>query len=316
MLFEKYDLFKENKYFNQCHAPYIIEMPNRDLFVSFFAGSHEKAKDVGSWVISKNINDEYWSKPRLFLKTETRSMGGGHFFIPPNKQEIWLFFNLMHGRGWSTCNTARYIYDKAGWHKRDYLRKMIGWNTRGKILVLDNGDYLMPMHDEILGYKAYFLISKDSGKHWKAYGPIKTKKGCLEPTVIQLSNGLLYCLLRTKEREIYEVWSKDRGRSWTKPMTTEIPNPDSMIELLYLNESNTIILAYNHSNDKRSPLNVRISQDNAHSWSEPSTLEEGEGEYSYPCMILGSDENIHLVYTSRRKTIGYIKFDRDWLFKK
>ncbi|MFX0098381.1 MAG: exo-alpha-sialidase [Candidatus Hodarchaeota archaeon] len=312
MIYEHYNLFEPGKYFPQCHAPYIIEMPNRSLVVSFFAGSREKAKDVGSWLLKKPVAGGSWSEPSLFLKAEKKSMGGAHFFVPPGKAEIWAFYNLMHYKGWSTCNQPKLVYRDGKWHRAGYFRRMIGYNSRGKVLVLDNGDYLFPMHDELLGYKAYFLISSNQGKSWKKHGPVKTPKGCLEPTVVQLKNGRLLCHLRTKEREIYESWSLDRGRTWSKARSTGLPNPDSMTELLVL-EDGTVVLVYNHSMKGRTPLNLRYSTDNAKTWSEMKTLEEGDGEFSYPCMILGSDGNVHLVYTFKRVSVGYVKFDQEWL---
>lgn len=317
MNFEQIDLFEPYKYFPECHAAYITEMPNHKLYVSFFGGTKEKAKDVGSYIVKKHISEpiDKWTAPKLFMKDPHKSTGTTHFFVPPNKKEIWTFYNLMEGKGWSTCHTARHIYRNGHWEARDFIRKMIGWNTRGKIIVLDNGDYLHPMHDELLGYKAYFQISRDQGKTWKTFGPVKTPKGCLEPSVVQLLDGRLLCYLRTKEREIYQSWSSDKGRHWTKATPTGFPNPDSMVELLRLPNGN-LVLGYNHSPKKRNPLNICYSKNNAETWSKPKTIAEsdGDGTYSYPCMIYGSDNHIHLVYTNSRKTIRYAKFDEEWLY--
>jgi predicted neuraminidase len=316
-MFEQIDLFEPERYFNECHAAYICEMPNRSLIVSFFGGTREKAADVGSWIVKKKIDADTWSEPALFHKVPGKSTGTTHFFVPPERSEIWAFYNLMQGKGrfagWSTCNTIRHIYRKNfGW-STDHIRYMIGWNTRGKVLVLDNGDYLFPMHDELFyAYRATFLISHDRGKSWRKGGWIKTPKGCLEPSVIQLRDGRLLCFLRCKEREIYQAWSADRGHHWTAPAATGIPNPDSMVELLLLPDD-TIVLAYNHSTKGRCPLNLRYSKDHARTWSEPVTIADNGSEFSYPCMIYGSDRNIHLVYTNNRKTIRYTKFSPDWL---
>ena len=62
-------------------------------------------------------------------------------------------------------------------------------------------------------------------------------------------------------------------------------------------------------------MNLRYSLDNARTWSNPKTIAEGDFEYSYPCMIYGSDERIHLVYTNNRKTIRYAVFTQDWLME-
>ncbi|MHA1369685.1 MAG: exo-alpha-sialidase, partial [Promethearchaeota archaeon] len=296
----------------QCHSPAIFEMPNKTLIVSFFAGSHEKAKDVGSWMIKRRWRSSEWTEPRLFLKVKKKSMGTAHFFVPPDKKEIWVFFNLMHGPGWSTCNQPILVYKNNLWIRGGYLRRMIGWCSRGKMHVLSNRCIIAPMHDELLGYKSYFLISCNGGKSWKASAPVKVPRGCLEPTIVLLNDSKILCFLRTKIGEIYESWSLDGGLTWTRPVGTSIPNPDSMVELLKLDDG-TIVLAYNHSKHTRSPLCVRYSKDGARTWSEPKVIASGKGEFSYPWMILGSDRLIYLVYTNRRKTISLACFDQEWL---
>ncbi|MHA1339595.1 MAG: exo-alpha-sialidase [Promethearchaeota archaeon] len=347
MYFKQADVFMPDLYFPQCHSASIIEMPNKSLIVSFFGGSREKAKDVGSYICKKKLKDPItkWTPPKLFIKWKNKPTGTANFFVPPNKrnEEVWVFYNLMHGKGWSTCNCIRHIYrkrnvatlenynncnrgiiksgtnknhkiEKRGWLKHDYIRRMIGWNTSGKILVADNGTYILPMHDELFGYKAYFLISKDSGKTWKKSGPIKTKKGCLEPRIIQLKDGRILCFLRTKEREIYCSWSLDRGKTWTKPYSIGLPNPDSMVDAV-LSPNNRIILVYNHSKTKRNPLVLCYSEDNGKNWSKPKIIKqrkEKQGEFSYPWIIFGSDRFFHLAYTNNRKTITYAKFDEEW----
>ena len=39
----------------------------------------------------------------------------------------------------------------------------------------------------------------------------------------------------------------------------------------------------------------------------------GDFEFSYPCMVYGSDNRIHLVYTNNRTTIRYARFTPEWL---
>ncbi|MHA1819154.1 MAG: exo-alpha-sialidase [Promethearchaeota archaeon] len=299
MLFEKYDLFEKNKYFNECHSAGIVEMPNRSLVVSFFAGTREKARDVGTYIVKKKIvaDKTEWTQPKLFFKDPKRSMGTGYFFIPPGKKEIWLYYNLMQGSGWSTCNIAYHVFKDGSWSERKFIKRMIGWVSRGKILVLKNGDFFMPLHDELLGYKAYFKISTDGGKRWKNYGPIKTRKGCLEPSVVQIDDGRLYCILRTKEREVFESWSHDNGRRWSQARPTGIPNPDSQEELLYLSIDylNEYLAKLKYSLDKWEKKN-----------DNHDTNEDIKGVGSYD-NTKGTRENlIHLLENNIKRNKGII----------
>jgi len=85
-----------------------------------------------------------------------------------------------------------------------------------------------------------------------------------------------------------------------------------MVELVTL-PGGELVLAYNHSADRRSPLCLRYSTDGARTWSTPVIVASGDGEFSYPCMIAGSDGRVHLVYTNNRRTITYARFTMDML---
>jgi predicted neuraminidase len=308
------DLFQPDQYFASCHAAYLTEMPNHELWVTYFGGSAEKAIDVGSYLSIKPISGGSWASPRLFKKVEQKSTGTSHLFIAPDQSEMWRFYNLMNGKGWSTCSIVRErSYDLGTtWSAPDYIRKMWGYCTRGKVLVLDNGDYLFPLHREFFMYQGYVLISTNKGQSWKKYGPIKTPKGALEPSIIQLKDGSLLCALRTKEREIYLSRSTDRGHHWSHSVPIGIPNPDSMVELLLLPDG-TIVMAHNNTPKNRSYLGVRFSKDNGYTWSDFKAFTDDKTEYSYPSLLYGSDGNIHLVFTAGRKTIRYVRFSQKWL---
>ncbi|MHA1731346.1 MAG: exo-alpha-sialidase [Promethearchaeota archaeon] len=325
-MFEKEDLFPPREYFAQCHSAHLAEIPDPgpsrrgstrpELWVTFFAGTAEKARDVGSWVVKRPVAASAtasWSRPEKFHKVPGKSTGTAHLFVA-GPREVWMLYNLMNWTGWSTCSILKRVSRDGGrtWGKPEYIRRVWGWVTSGKILVLDNGDYLMPIHREFLKYQGHVLISTDRGGRWRRCGRMKTPNGALEPSVVQLRDKSLLCHLRTKDHQIYETRSFDRGRTWTRPESTGLPNPDSMVTLLAL-PSGTVVLAYNHSYLHRSPLVLRHSTDGGRTWVNPKVLERGNREYSYPNMLLASDGFVHLVYTNGRETITHAAFDETWL---
>jgi predicted neuraminidase len=87
----------------------------------------------------------------------------------------------------------------------------------------------------------------------------------------------------------------------------ELPNPDSGIDGVVLHDGRAL-LVYNHSKTARSPLNIGVSSDGKH-WHMALTLEDQEGEYSYPAVIQTSDKMVHIVYTWNRSRIKHVVVD-------
>ncbi|HRU33396.1 MAG TPA: exo-alpha-sialidase, partial [bacterium] len=140
-------------------------------------------------------------------------------------------------------------------------------------------------------------------------GYITTPRGCIQPAVVELEDGHLLCFLRTRDSFIFRSESYDYGRTWSPPCSTSLKNPNSGIDLIKLIDDRLIVI-FNDSFDRRTPLNAGISEDNGESW-EIFDLEREDGEYSYPGIIQIRDKLVHLVYTYRREAIKYVVMEID-----
>jgi hypothetical protein len=65
-------------------------------------------------------------------------------------------------------------------------------------------------------------------------------------------------------------------------------------------------LVYNNTTTGRTPLNLAVSNDGEH-FTIFDTLEDGPGEYSYPAIIQGSDDDLRITYTWNRKSIAFVR---------
>ena len=92
--------------------------------------------------------------------------------------------------------------------------------------------------------------------------------------------GKLQILCRSRQRKIVESWSTDGGLTWSPLAATVLPNPDSGIDAVNLQDGR-ILLVYNHTPRGRSPMNVAISADGK-TWQAALDLETERGEFSYP----------------------------------
>jgi predicted neuraminidase len=184
--------------------------------------------------------------------------------------------------------------------------------VKNKVIVLKNKEILIPCYDDENG-DVFMLITKDL-KNYEEYKVPLSQTYIEQPAILQKEDGTLLMYLRTNSRYIYQSTSSDNGRTWTIPSPTIFPNPNSGIDLLKTKKGN-FILVYNHSSNRRTPLNIALSEDEGKTWRYNKILENEEGEFSYPQVIQTSDNLIHIVYTYKRKKIKHVILEEEWIRK-
>ncbi len=130
----------------------------------------------------------------------------------------------------------------------------------------------------------------------------------IQPTILLHPAGRLQALGRTQQGRIFESWSDDAGKSWTKPLLTSLLNPNSGIDAVTLADGRQL-LVYNPVRNGRSPLSIAVSG-NGRDWMTAMVLEdEAGGEFSYPAVIQAKDGRVHITYTWKRKRIKHAVID-------
>jgi hypothetical protein len=157
--------------------------------------------------------------------------------------------------------------------------------------------------------------STDNGNTWKRVGPIRVPGqelsetyGIIQPSLVSLGGGKLRFYARSTSQigKICVADSSDRGLTWTQARPIDLPNPNSGIDAVALQDGR-IVLVYNHTTSGRTPLNLAISTDGEH-FRMFRTLEDQPGEYSYPSMIQGRNGDLYITYTWNRKRIHFLQF--------
>jgi predicted neuraminidase len=116
----------------------------------------------------------------------------------------------------------------------------------------------------------------------------------------------LYARSTSRTGKICVADSNDGGITWTQARPIDVPNPNSGIDAVALQDGR-VVLIYNHSESKRTPLNLAVSTD-GEEFRMFHTLESEPGEYSYPAIIQGKDGDLHITYTWKRERIRYVRF--------
>ena len=209
----------------------------------------------------------------------------------------------------------------ATWSKREPLPEGFLGPTKNKPLLL--GDKLIcPSSTETDGWRIHFEILDLKTNQWHKTAPAKVAKAittmdmgkpnaqpkeimCIQPTLLKMADGSIKALCRTKNGRIATTTSRDGGETWSEVTLTDLPNNNSGIDAVTLQDGRHI-LVYSHVGVEpgkemgpRTPLNMAISDDGEH-WSLFSSGEEStapQGELSYPAIIQGANGHIYLSFT-------------------
>jgi len=296
------------------HGSTIYLMPDGTIMCAWYAGSAEGDRDVA--VYASRLADGNWTDPVIIADTEDRSEGNPVLWADAGGKS-WLFFVTIHGFGWNWARIKYRTSDNAGetWGPVRMFREKRGWMTRNHPITLGDGTILLPLYSENK-WCSEFMASTDQGKTWEHRAEVCSRPGNIQAAVVELDDGSLYATMRTGARKgkgrVWETRSHDHGRTWTDPVETDLPNPNAGADMIKLPSGN-LLLAYNDSDLRRTPLSLAVSEDGGGSWRKARDVEDGEGEYSYPSLCLGKDGVIHLSYTYRRQTIKHVAFTEEWL---
>jgi alpha-L-rhamnosidase len=311
--------------FSSCHAATITSLPGGDLVAAFFGGSWEGCNDVCIWMCRKERGASGWSEPAV--------VASGHvgdsiphpcwnpvlYQVPGSQGELMLFYktgiyikdwvgHLMRsrdgGRSWTEPEPlGRYEYDQGDFSFLGAIK-----NKPVKV----GRSIIAPSSDESIRWKIHFEVSEDGGAHWRyVHVPSADTIVSIQPAILKHQDGTLQALCRTKNGYLSTTYSHDGGLSWEPERLTDIPNNNSGIDCETLSNG-LFAMVYNPAGKDRgkefgprTPLVLAFSADGLH-WHDAITLEEGEGEFSYPSVI-ESDGALHIVYTWNRKRIKYVR---------
>ena len=186
-----------------------------------------------------------------------------------------------------------------------------------RIIRLGSGRLLMPLAKHPSGKHpdgklffgegtVYILASDDDGRTWNSLaedvklpftvwndrgaGKAHSASSAMEPGLVQLENGLIWCYIRTTVGRQYEMLSADDGQTWTVPSPSRFTSPSSPLCVKKLSDNRLLavwnpIPKYNGSKDivdgvwtdGRKQLNLAILDKEAKDSQFIKVLEHDEG---------------------------------------
>jgi predicted neuraminidase len=299
--------------FASSHASSIVELRNGDLLAAWFGGSAEGKPDVAIWGARRSNGT--WSAPFVLVREPKIACYNPVLFYTKDRR-LWLYYKFgPHPSSWSAGR--RWSNDDGQtWSAVEHLPAGLYGPIRAKPLVLDDGAVVSGSSVESYhSWACWIERSTDNGNTWKRVGPIRVPGqelsetyGIIQPSLVSLGGGKLRFYARSTSQigKICVADSNDRGLTWTQAHPIDLPNPNSAIDAVALQDGR-IVLVYNHTTSGRTPLNLAISTDGEH-FRMFRTLEDQPGEYSYPSMMQGRNGDLYITYTWNRKRIRFLQF--------
>jgi len=270
----------------QNHAANIMPLANGDLLCVWFGGTQEGIADISIYMSRLNKGTDEWSAPVKLSDDPTRSEQNPILFPAPDGK-LWLLYTAQKSGNQDTAIVRCRISEDNGytWGPIEVLFDQPGTFVRQPIVVMDNGEWLLPVFYCIVtpGHKwvgsddvSAVKISADNGKTWTEY-PVPNSTGCVHMNVEKLSDGTLIALYRSRWADhIYVSRSTDNGRTWTEPVPTVLPNNNSSIQFTKLNNGHLALVFNNMSaarcTERRASLYDEIEDEEVS--EEPAVVDE------------------------------------------
>lgn len=295
--------------FPSCHASTIVES-KLGLVAAWFGGTAEGRPDVGVWV--SRHDGQVWSAP-VEVANGKHDDGQQYpcwnpvLFDSPEGLALYYKVGPSPSRWWGVVKHSR--DGGKTWSTAEKLPDGILGPIKNKPVRLAGGTLLSGSSTEHDGWRLHVESSPDLGRTWTKTDPLNDGKqfGAIQPTILQYAGGKLQMLCRSRQKRVLETWSTDQGKTWSPLVATELPNPNSGIDAVTLQNGRQVLI-YNHTERGRTPLNIAHSDDGK-TWKAGVVLESVPGEYSYPAIIQSHDGLVHATYTWQRKKVRHVILD-------
>ena len=308
------------------HPATVAELANGDLYIAYYGGGGEYEQDTAVYGMRLAKGSKTWSRPEIIADTPNRSDGNAAMWQAPDGL-VWLFYVTNYGPTWSSAGEVQDFQGRRRtWSDSDLLGFEEGTMARSRPILLNDGDYLLPLYHETGEDRertepdtcSYFLRYSPKEKTWTPTNRIFSKLGNLQASPVQIDDNYLVAYIRRgggfgpmKDGVLYRSESRDGGRTWTAGKETEFRNPNSAADFIKLANGHLLLVFNDNNEGERRPLTVAISTDNDKSYPYRRNIVNVPGDESgYPSAIQTQDGRIHVVYTSAERTVvNHVSFD-------
>lgn len=316
---EKYLIAEYETY---AREPVLRRMPDGTLVCMSLTGGKTEPENVNYVaIVTSSDNGLTWTKPKPLFYHSKRGVWCTEIFCGGENPiaAVHTYNADVHYRELQTFYSETKDSGKTWSEPKSFSGAINGCSLRQGI-VLSNGDFLIPLYwQEILngfGGKAEIIfrsgagISSDGGKTWQRCGYLSGKNTLWEPNAVEVENGHIIMYCRSYIGCLYISESFDYGRTWSKPVMSDIPNSDTKVTLLKVRD--TILMINNFTKEKRNHLGIYKSIDGKN-FEKVTDVDNEEELFYYPHAFGDDNEQILYVAYENAKQHYLAKFTYDEL---
>jgi predicted neuraminidase len=291
------------------HCSSILETHEGSLVCVWYQGSYETASDT-ILVISRKVPGGDWSTPSVLFDFHGAPLGNPVLWNVSFDQRIFITFSMLTREDWKSSLLFFSSSSDGGfsWTAPQLFLSKSGFMAKTQPVENDKKEVVFPLYHEE-SYCPYIYLIRDIDNPLDSFLSAETmaRGKAIQPSLCRLGNDRILMATRTRLGKVYQSISHNSGYSWSILQPSTLDNPDSGIDIFPI-AKDTVGIIYNPSNTDRTRLSLTTSKDGGQTWGSVDTLIEGEGEYSYPCVIVHADGSCSVTYTDSRYAIRYVHF--------
>ena len=279
----------------QVHAASLAELPGGELAAVWFGGMREGSSDVrilGVYGEPHADGGTQWEPPEAIATPEetgaglrrwVRKLGNPVVFTTP-RGERWLVYVSATLGGWATSR-LNLLREGVNAPERLVTSPFFNMSTlvKGTPVFFDNGDIGVPVYHELAGKFGELLVLAPNGKVRRKLR-IAHGRRTLQPVVLVEDAAHAVALMRDASYDQPRVWrseTADAGRHWHTPEATDLPNPNSALSALRLDDGRMLAVA-NDTEDERLRLSLLVSGDRGRHWRVIHRFEDRQENLDAP----------------------------------
>lgn len=273
----------------QNHAAFLHLLPDGALVCAWFGGTLEGKSDISIFASVLTKGAACWGPPQRLSFDPSHSEQNPVIFTAPDGG-TWLFHTSQPSGNQDECRIrmAELRRDPADplsltTDEGHYLDLPRGCFVRAPLIVRDDGAWLLPIFRCVQrpGQKwngshdtAAVGISLDQGATWQLED-LDQSIGCVHMSPVSLGGSRLAAFFRRRQADwVYRTDSSDGGRTWSVPQPTDVPNNNSSIAAVRLDDGRVAMIcnpvSAAQSEDRRASLYDELGEEDSRPDADPT----------------------------------------------